>query len=272
MVPEPSAGRIKPQYIYDNAWQQARARLSGMEAVFDPGMVQDLEGRGVGEGWQCLEVGAGGGSITEWLCQRVGRSGRVVAIDLDTRFVEALDQPNLEVRRMDLTSDELETEAFDLVCGRFVLEHVPGRDRALHRMVAALKPGGWLLLQEFDHVTMLPDPGVDMQSQDAWGEFVEAYRRLMDSRSADLDYGRRLFGLLSVEGLTEVAAQGRVMMDRGGSAPAKTANLGFAQARPALVGTGAIADQKMAVVLSLFENPSFTFMWPLVMAAWGRRR
>src|ERR1039458_7122444 len=39
---------------------------------------------------------------------------------------------------------------FDLVHARLVLVHVPQRAQALAAMVAALKPGGWLLLEEAD--------------------------------------------------------------------------------------------------------------------------
>jgi len=59
----------------------------------------------VAAGWRCLEVGAGGGSIAEWLCDRVGPDGRVVATDLDTRWVAKLSQPYLEVRVHDLLED-----------------------------------------------------------------------------------------------------------------------------------------------------------------------
>jgi ubiquinone/menaquinone biosynthesis C-methylase UbiE len=69
-------------------------------------------------------VGGGGGSITEWLCQQVGPRGQVVATDINTRFLEALDYPNLEVRHHDILADELEPAAFDLVHVRFVLMHL----------------------------------------------------------------------------------------------------------------------------------------------------
>src|SRR5882757_6137206 len=72
-----------------------------------------LEQIGVGEGWRCLDVGAGGGSISRWLRDRVGPDGRVVSVDLDTRFVE--DEPGIEALQLDILSDDLEQEAFDLV-------------------------------------------------------------------------------------------------------------------------------------------------------------
>ncbi len=141
------------KYSFDNAWMQARERLRSIEAMADPGTIRHLEARGVVEGWYCLEIGGGGGSIAAWLCQRVGSKGHVVATDLDTRFLEALDYPNLEVRQHNIVSDDLLEVAFDLVHARMLLSHLPERDRALQRMVSALKPGGWLVTEELDNIS-----------------------------------------------------------------------------------------------------------------------
>ena len=77
-------------YTLDNAWNQASARLAALEAVFDSGTIRYLDGIGVGDGWRCLEVGAGGGSIAAWLARRVGAGGCVLATDIDTRFAEEI--------------------------------------------------------------------------------------------------------------------------------------------------------------------------------------
>jgi 2-polyprenyl-3-methyl-5-hydroxy-6-metoxy-1,4-benzoquinol methylase len=101
--------RREQSYLLDNAWQHARARLSLLESRLDPGTIFLLNRLGIRPGWRCLVVGAGGGSITEWLCQQTGPEGHVVATDIDTRFIDALDYPNLEVRRHDIVADELKT-------------------------------------------------------------------------------------------------------------------------------------------------------------------
>ena len=89
-------------YTLDNAWVHARERLGRLEAHFDPGSIRHLERLGVAGGWHCLEVAAGGGSIATWLSRKVGATGRVVATDIDTRFLDGLDYPNVEVRRHDI--------------------------------------------------------------------------------------------------------------------------------------------------------------------------
>ena len=58
-------------------------RLERVAALTDPATIRYLEQIGVGEGWQCAEVGAGSGSIARWLSNRVGHFGRVEAIDIE---------------------------------------------------------------------------------------------------------------------------------------------------------------------------------------------
>src|SRR2546421_9600 len=130
-------------YLFSHEEKKERERLAAIEAMGDPFTIECLEKIGVGEGWRCLEIGAGGGSIAEWLCGRVGPSGKVVATDLQTKLLEAIETSNLEVRKHDITKGDLEQETFDLVSARKVLEHLPQPTQALSRFAAAVRPGGW---------------------------------------------------------------------------------------------------------------------------------
>jgi 2-polyprenyl-3-methyl-5-hydroxy-6-metoxy-1,4-benzoquinol methylase len=128
-------------YIYDQGFLQERARLAGIESLWDPGSQRLLDGLGIGAGWRCLEVGAGGGSLVDWMA---GRGATVLAIDIDTRFVEPLASDAVEIRRVDIRTDELSEREFNLVHARLVLEHLTERRQILDRLVAALRPaGGW---------------------------------------------------------------------------------------------------------------------------------
>jgi ubiquinone/menaquinone biosynthesis C-methylase UbiE len=106
-----------------------------------------LEATGIGPGWQCWEVGGGGGSIAQWLAEQCGPSGHVLVTDLDPRFLvenTALAQPHIEIRHHDIGTDPPPAQQFDLAHARLVLIHVPARDLALENMVAALRPeAGW---------------------------------------------------------------------------------------------------------------------------------
>jgi 2-polyprenyl-3-methyl-5-hydroxy-6-metoxy-1,4-benzoquinol methylase len=73
-------------YTWDNAMEEGRRRLALLEQSLDPGTFRRLETIDVREGWHCLDVGAGGGTICEWLARRVGATGRVCAVDVDASF------------------------------------------------------------------------------------------------------------------------------------------------------------------------------------------
>src|SRR5262249_3345089 len=138
-------------YVYDHSWTQERIRLAGLETALDPGTREHLTRLGVGPGWRCLEVGAGGGSVAVWLAERVAPDGEVVATDLDTNFLEreVARHPTLKLLNHDISSQDLPT-GFDLVHARYLVEWLPDKRRALERMAAALSSGGVLLDEEPD--------------------------------------------------------------------------------------------------------------------------
>ena len=94
---------------------------------------------------------------------------------------------------------------FDLIHARLVLVHVPDRDRAIASMVDALRPGGWLLLEE-------ADPGLqELACPDEWGpdqrlanRLKREFRTLLAQRGVDLAFGRTLPRRLRSAGLVEV--------------------------------------------------------------------
>jgi 2-polyprenyl-3-methyl-5-hydroxy-6-metoxy-1,4-benzoquinol methylase len=91
-------------YLFDPSWSDERRRLALIERVYDPVTTSRLEQLGVGAGWRCVDVGAGGGSVARWLRDQVGPEGSVVAVDLDTRFFE--NEAGIESRRLDILADE----------------------------------------------------------------------------------------------------------------------------------------------------------------------
>ena len=115
----------------------------------DPITARHVQDTGLGAGWRCLEVGAGGGSIARWLGEQVGVTGSVVATDLDVHRLTDLPS-NVKARRHDILADDLERGAYDLVHGRAVLQHLSDPEAGLTRMANAVAPGGWLVIEEND--------------------------------------------------------------------------------------------------------------------------
>jgi SAM-dependent methyltransferase len=100
-------------------------RLGLLEEIYDAISTQYITALGVTPGWRCAEIGAGRGSISRWLAQRVGASGRVVAADINTRLLRMAHLPeNVEIREHDIRTQDLEPEYYDLAHCRAVLEHL----------------------------------------------------------------------------------------------------------------------------------------------------
>ena len=62
-------------FAADAEYQAELTRRRIGEVECDPLTVRYLLRLGVGDGWRCLEVGAGAGSIVRWLSDRVGPNG-----------------------------------------------------------------------------------------------------------------------------------------------------------------------------------------------------
>src|SRR5581483_10184882 len=114
-------------YALDPGWDAERARLDSLTALYDPGSLAVSEQLGLAPGWRCLDVGAGTGTLALALAERVAPTGTVVALDIDTRFLEPLAAPQLETVALDVTRQPLPQGEFDRVHARLLLEHFPSR-------------------------------------------------------------------------------------------------------------------------------------------------
>jgi SAM-dependent methyltransferase len=260
-------------YVFDDKWQIYRDRLAGLEALYDPQTVRHLTDIGVGEGWRCLEVGGGGGSVAAWMSDRVGARGSVLATDVSTRFLDAMSMPNLEVRKHDIVSDELPSEAFDLVHARQVFSLVSDPDQALKRIVGALRPGGWVLIEDLDWGTVSRSgtpfryPAKD---QRRGAKVIRGFLSYMEQLGYDPQYGGRLPGQLMAHGLIDIGAEMWSGLIWGGSrATLEPASI-LERLRDALVA-GGLAAKDVDAELALITDPEVAqFPVPMV-SAWGRR-
>jgi SAM-dependent methyltransferase len=256
-------------YAYDHAWAQERIRLAGLEIALDPGTQAHLTRLGVGLGSRCLEVGAGGGSVAFWLAAHVGPNGVVVATDLQTDFLEAeaTRHPGLEVLRHDIMAEELPT-GFDVVHARWLIEWLPDKRLALRRMANALRPGGVILIEEPDFVTIY-----EAAQPAALRRVVMASMRHLESTCpVDVEYGRRALDDLIAVGLGDTGAEGRVPIVRGGH-PLAAHFLRFTleKLRDPVLAAGTVSEADFTEAIHALQDPAATIISPVTVAAWARR-
>ena len=255
-------------YLLDNRDVEAGARFAAMSELFDDRTFEHIERLGLGPGWRCWEVGAGGTSIVRRLADRVGPAGRVVATDIDLTWMQRLATSVIEVRRHDVATDEPPEGPFDLVHARLVLMHLPARDVALRHMIAALRPGGRLLVEDADPA-LQPLACIDVAGPQAeLANRVRAtFRTLMAGRIADLAYGRKLPRLLREAGLTGVCADAYFPLAFPACTALESATVRLL--RDELAATGLVTSAEIEQHLRNVASGTLDIVTAPMISAWG---
>jgi SAM-dependent methyltransferase len=140
---------------------EEHARLEQQAAGLEPGTRTALSLVGVTKGWHCLDVACGTASVTKILGGMVGPTGSVHAIDLDETYgavaIERLNSAGPKIfnfEPFDVTTNAVPLGApFDLVYTRLLILHMQDQIRVLKNLWSWVKPGGVLLVEDYDMTT-----------------------------------------------------------------------------------------------------------------------
>lgn len=261
------------RYVFDNAaTAETGLRFAGLEATFDPSTIGYLTGVGVTAGWACWEIGAGGGSIARWLAERVGPTGSVLATDIDPRFIPPSQLSHLEVARHDVCADAIPLARYDLIHARLVLSHLPERREVLVSLVQALRPGGWLVIEDFCHAfergTESPSPA-DAELRTV----VLALARFMERATGDeWDFATSLPQSLAGLGLADAGGEGRLVFGRGGSPVAGVIEAALRQVGDQMIAAGLVDRPALDEAIVFLTTPTSMVSLPLMVSAWDRQK
>jgi hypothetical protein len=205
------------------------------------------------------------------MAARVGQSGAVLGTDLNLDWIDTDMPRQVELRRHDVTSDEIPSSAYDLIHARLVLLHLPKRDRVIQRLVAALAPGGWLVLEEFTRsFPGCPEPTTDEQR--VFNRVYDAFTELLSRRGANTTtYPRTLPWRMQRAGLVQTGAEGRLVFATGASPGAAVQRANLLQTGDQALDAGLITADDLTTFVRVLDDPAFTFTMPLLISAWGRR-
>lgn len=253
-------------YIFDNASTAEYERLDLMSKILDPLTRASLMTLGLREGWSCLELGGGNGSMTEWLCEKVGDSGSVTSVDINPKLIELLRAQNLTVRREDVRAAELPVGSFDLVMCRALLHQITEQaQEVLAKMAAAVKPGGWLFVCEPDfNLVRVCEP-------EAWRKTWEGVIKWGATQGVDWFIGRRLPAMVKTLGLGYPEAKTEVPNIRGNTRDAVYFEISLAMVRERVIGSGMVDARTFDAASAVLADPeSWTQCWMLT-SVWVRK-
>jgi hypothetical protein len=152
---------------------------------------------------------------------------------------------------------------------RLVLLHLPQREQVLARLIAALKPGGWLVDEEFDSASLEADPQVN--PVEVVSKTHRATLRVVEDRGVERRFGRLLPRFLRSHGLIDVGAEGHVFMWQAGSPGTSLMRANHEQLREEMITAGYITEEEFKEDLSRIERADFLTLSPIMWTACGRR-
>jgi hypothetical protein len=264
-------------YILGNDAEEAAAHHGLLAMLWDTPtirIIKDIFPMGL-EGKRCLEVGVGLSThLVEWMTEGVGSKGFVWATDINPPRMPDR-PPNLRILKHDITTDEHLDGGWDLIHARLVLGHIPQRRDVLARLVALLKPGGWILVEDFspmpEHMVMcapsMEDSALYHRVQGVLTHHV------FGGAGVDPTWGRQIHGAMRDMGLADIqtAIHSEAWEGDGDDGGCLMVAGIIEQLRPQLLATGQVTEADLNRVNQLLDDPDFVLAGHLMFSTSGRK-
>lgn len=253
---------------------KGRERLKVLHRVMLPTTQNLLDNVGVKPGDTCLDVGCGSGYICFELAKRVGETGNITGLDMDSVKVELATQDANEkgIKNVEFISGDINTiqfsQKFDVIYSRFLLSHLPDAAQTIKIIATHLKPGGVFIAEDVDfngHFCYPPS--------EVFNKYVDLYIRAGQHAGADPLLGTKLPALFAQAGLR--AIENQVVQPAGLSGDVKLMAAITMENIAASVLAAQLATQEeiTEIINGLYSlaNDERVFMSiPRVVQVWGR--
>lgn len=150
---------------------------------------------GLAPAMRCADLGCGGGEVTFEIARLIGPDGRVTGVDMDEvkldlarRSAAERGAGNVSFRALNV-NDWSETDAYDVVYCRFLLQHLSRPVDLLRRMWRAVRQGGAIIVEDADFDGWYCHP-----PNDGFDFFLSTYSKVIERRGGDHGIGRKVYG------------------------------------------------------------------------------
>ena len=203
--------------FYTEHWKQIEdERFVRYEKMFvwSEGQLKLLEPAYIQPGHNVLDLGCGPGSLSFGISGLVGESGMVHGVDINERFVsfsqeKYKDHKNISFQKIEDHQLPFESDFFDRVICKNVLEYVPDLTSSLAEVKRVLKHSGKLHVIDSDWGFVIVEPW----SKETIVEFFEAAAPAFK----EPQIGRKLLGVMKKVGFENVSVAIVPFVDQSGS-------------------------------------------------------
>ncbi|MFG3366768.1 class I SAM-dependent methyltransferase [Streptomyces sp. NPDC090032] len=231
--------------------------------AYDDITMTRLRALGAGPEWRCLDVGAGTGTVSRRLLDEAGVAS-VLAVDRDVRFLSARHVPGLDVLEADVTATDFAPGQYRLVHARFVLMHLPERDRVITSLAELVAPGGVLVLSDAVDLTsdLTPATPYDVVMRAMW-------QGLRATIGTDVSWVPSYPQLLHEAGLVPVGAEVHVPPLLPGSPISRFWADTWERSRTAMLATGLVDDAAVDDAVRYLGSDDCAALSAGMLTAWG---
>jgi 2-polyprenyl-3-methyl-5-hydroxy-6-metoxy-1,4-benzoquinol methylase len=265
------AAKLSPsKYAFNNDNSEAANQLRYLGDTLDSHTYAILEAIGVAPGWECWDVGAGAGTIAQWMAERVGSGGRVLATDIKPQHIPAHD--NLDIVRHDVRADPSPTGGFDLIHARLLLMHLPAREEVLSRLVDSLKPGGLLVISDWEtnYLDLILDCPDEVSAR-AFRRFLEICLAGSPRVGIDPRWATRVNSVMRRAALVDVITNTHAKSWAGGTGACLLHRSNTFQLQSKLLEDG-FSEDELRTLRDLLVDPRFVISSYLMVTTVGRRQ
>lgn len=230
-------------------------------------------------GMSCLDVGCGPGEVMRLMGEIVGPNGQVTGVDVDGILGrEALGVlQSTTASQFSFLEQNIEQESdvagqpFDVTFARIVLIHLHDPQAVLRKMYANTKPGGVLIIQDYDFRTTDIYPPLP-----AFAEFDRVFNGVFNRIGRDTRIGAKMpthfvdAGIGTPDG-TDVAGISQPLAEASSMFQAA-----YRSVLPHALKMGLTTEAKSAAFFADIHQAAtgeraYSALWPLLISTWKRK-
>jgi ubiquinone/menaquinone biosynthesis C-methylase UbiE len=228
-------------------------------------------------GATAVDLGCGPGLVLPSLAGRVGAIGKVIAVDESKTWMAHLEEQKqrrnwvqVELRATRIEKLDLAPDSCDLIFARWVLSFLPRVGDLVARLARALKPGGVLAIEDYNHegVSLFPE-------SDGFRAAIRATRAWYASQGGDTWVAARLPGHMRAAGLELFDFTPNVLCGGPHSPAFRWADAFFPHHSSNMVSAGLMSTAERERFLAEWDerkaNPDAVFFSPIVVDVAARK-
>jgi len=256
-------------------------RLERQAVLWQPLALRMLKETGLKPGMKCLDVGCGTGNVMRLMGGIAGKEGSVTGIDMDERIgkealgiMRAQGDCNYYFTAGDITRPGVfDAAAYDVVYTRFVLVHQTDPVSVVHNLYAAVKPGGTLLVQDYDFMSIRSNDKTAAITNEMRSMLIEVFTRTGKDPEAGMHLSNYFedAGIGSPDG-TDASSIITPAPDFINMAKAVTLSM-----KNAILSMNVWTPEKLEAFIQktdekCAELKGYYYTWPMVNSAWKHKK